>query len=89
MCRLLIIFVLIDLRFSNKNNGCWLSWPKGSNFFKSLKIAESFLDVLNQVVDDKKDLAKLLNYFEGKMLPRFQKGGSVYGKYAGQIAKLP
>jgi hypothetical protein len=56
---------------------------------QKLKIAEGFLDVLNQVVDDKKDLAKLLDYFEGKMLPRFQKGGPVYGKYAGQIAKLP
>ena len=56
---------------------------------QKLKIAEGFLDVLNQVVDDKKDLAKLLNYFEGKMLTRFQKGGPVYGKYAGQIAKLP
>jgi len=55
---------------------------------QKLKIAEGFLDVLNQVVDDKKDLAKLLDYFEGKMLPRFQKGGPVYGKYARQIAKL-
>jgi len=62
---------------------------KGTMSGQKLKIAESFLDVLNQVVDDKKDLAKLLNYFEGKMLPKFQKGGSVYGKYAGQIAKLP
>ena len=55
---------------------------------QKLKIAEGFLDVLNQVVDNKDDLAKLLNYFQGKMLPRFQKGGPVYGKYAGQIAKL-
>ena len=61
---------------------------KGTMSGQKLKIAEGFLDVLNQVVDDKQDLAKLLNYFEGKMLPRFQKGGSVYGKYAGQIAKL-
>ena len=55
---------------------------------QKLKIAEGFLDVLNQVVDDKQDLAKLLNYFEGKMLPKFQKGGPVYGKYAKQIARL-
>jgi len=50
---------------------------KGTMSGQKLKIAESFLDVLNQVVDDKKDLAKLLNYFEGKMLPRFKKGGGV------------
>ena len=28
------------------------------------------------------------DYFEGKVLPRFQKGGPVYGKYAKQIAGL-
>ena len=61
---------------------------KGTMSGQKLKIAEGFLDVLNQVVDDKQDLAKLLNYFEGKMLPRFQKGGPVYGKYAKQIAGL-
>ena len=61
---------------------------KGTMSGQKLKIAEGFLDVLNQVVDDKQDLAKLLNYFEGKMLPRFQKGGPVYGKYARQIAGL-
>ena len=55
---------------------------------QKLKIAEGFLDVLNQVVDDKNDLAQLINYFEGKMLPKFQKGGPVYGKYAKQIAGL-
>ena len=61
---------------------------KGTMSGQKLKIAEGFLDVLNQVVDDKQDLAKLLNYFEGKMLPRFQKGGPVYGKYTKQIAGL-
>jgi len=55
---------------------------------QKLKIAEGFLDVLNQVIDDKSDLKTLTNYFEGKVLPRFQKGGPVYGKYAKQIAGL-
>ena len=56
--------------------------------YKKLKIAEGFLDALNQVVDDKSDLKILTDYFEGKVLPRFQKGGPVYGKYARQIAGL-
>ena len=44
---------------------------------QKLKIAESFLDAINQVVDDKSDLKTLTDYFEGQALPRFQKGGSV------------
>jgi hypothetical protein len=44
---------------------------------QKLKIAESFLDALNQVVDDKSDLKALTDYFEGTLLPRFQKGGGV------------
>jgi len=55
---------------------------------QKLKIAEGFLDVLNQVIDDKSDLKTLTDYFEGKVLPRFKKGGPVYGKYAKQIAGL-
>ena len=61
---------------------------KGTMSGQKLKIAEGFLDVLNQVIDDKSDLKTLTNYFEGKVLPRFQKGGPVYGKYAKQIAGL-
>jgi len=44
---------------------------------QKLKIAESFLDTINQVVDDKSDLKTLTDYFEGQALPRFQKGGGV------------
>ena len=44
---------------------------------QKLKIAEGFLDALNQVVDDESDLKILTDYFEGKVLPRFQKGGPV------------
>lgn len=55
---------------------------------QKLKIAEGFLDALNQVVDDESDLKILTDYFEGKVLPRFEKGGPVYGKYAKQIAGL-
>ena len=44
---------------------------------QKLKIAEGFLDALNQIVDDKSDLKTLTDYFEGKVLPRFQKGGMV------------
>ena len=50
---------------------------------QKLKIAESFLDALNQVVDDKSDLKTLTDYFEGQVLPRFQKGGGV------EITPLP
>ena len=50
---------------------------------QKLKIAESFLDTINQVVDDKSDLKTLTDYFEGQALPRFQKGGGV------EITPLP
>ena len=50
---------------------------------QKLKIAESFLDAINQVVDDKSDLKTLTDYFEGQALPRFQKGGGV------EITPLP
>ena len=50
---------------------------------QKLKIAESFLDAVNQIVDDKSDLKILTDYFEGKVLPRFQKGGGV------EITPLP
>ena len=39
---------------------------------QKLKIAEGFLDALNQVVDDESDLKILTDYFEGKVLPRFE-----------------
>ena len=44
---------------------------------QKLKITESFLDALNQIVDDKSDLKVLTDYFEGQVLPRFKKGGGV------------
>jgi len=50
---------------------------------QKLKIAEGFLDALNQIVDDKSDLKTLTDYFEGKVLPKFKKGGGV------EITPLP
>jgi len=44
---------------------------------QKLKIAESFLDAINQVVDDKSDLKTLTDYVNKQLLPKFQKGGSV------------
>ena len=53
-----------------------------------LKLAGDYLDIINQVITDEGDKKIFTDFIEQKILPRFQKGGPVYGKYAKQIAGL-
>ena len=53
-----------------------------------LKLAGDYIDIISKVITDKSDKKIFTDYINDKLLPRFQKGGPVYGKYAGQIAKL-
>jgi len=54
-----------------------------------LKLAGDYVDIISKVITDKSDRKIFTDYINEKLLPRFKKGGPVYGKYAGQIAKLP
>ena len=53
-----------------------------------LKLAGDYADIINNVITDKTDRKIFTNYLEKDLLPKFQKGGPVYGKYARQIAGL-
>ena len=53
-----------------------------------LKLAGDYLDIINQVITDEGDKKIFTDFIEQKILPKFQKGGPVYGKYARQIAGL-
>ena len=56
---------------------------------EKLKLGVDYLDIINNIITDETDRKIFTNYLDKDLLPRFQKGGPVYGKYAGQIAKLP
>jgi hypothetical protein len=53
-----------------------------------LKIAGDYVDIINNIITDETDRKIFTNYLDKNLLPRFQKGGPVYGKYARQIAGL-
>lgn len=55
---------------------------------EKLKLAGDYLDIINQVITDQGDKKLFTDFIEQKLLPRFQKGGPVYGKYAKQIAGI-
>jgi hypothetical protein len=55
---------------------------------EKLKLAGDYLDIINQVITDEGDKKIFTDFIEQKLLPRFQKGGPVYGKYAKQIAGI-
>jgi len=53
-----------------------------------LKLAGDYTDIINNLITDKNDRKIFTNYLDKDLLPKFQKGGPVYGKYAKQIAGL-
>ena len=53
-----------------------------------LKLSGDYLDIINQVITDEGDKKIFTDFIDQKILPKFQKGGPVYGKYARQIAGL-
>jgi hypothetical protein len=53
-----------------------------------IKLAGDYADIINNVITDKTDRKIFTNYLDKDLLPKFQKGGPVYGKYARQIAGL-
>jgi len=53
-----------------------------------LKLAGDYTDIINNLITDKTDRKIFTNYLDKDLLPKFQKGGPVYGKYARQIAGL-
>ena len=55
---------------------------------EKLKLAGDYLDIINQVITDQGDKKLFTDFIQQKLLPRFQKGGPVYGKYAKQIAGI-
>ena len=56
--------------------------------YEKLNLASQYLDIITNVISDENDRKILLDYFTDKILPRYKKGGPVYGKYANQIKKL-
>ena len=55
---------------------------------EKLKLAGDYLDIINQVITDQGDKKLFTDFIQQELLPRFQKGGPVYGKYAKQIAGI-
>ena len=53
-----------------------------------LKLAGDYLDIINQVITDEGDKKIFTDFIEQKIIPKFKKGGPVYGKYAKQIVGL-
>ena len=53
-----------------------------------LKLVADYIDLITNIVTDKEDKQILLDYINDKFLPRYEKGGPVYGKYAKQIAGI-
>ena len=53
-----------------------------------LKVAGDYSDIINNIITDKGDKEIFTKYINQELLPKFQKGGPVYGKYAKQIAGL-
>ena len=53
-----------------------------------LKLAGDYADIINNVITDETDRKIFTNYLDKDLLPKFQEGGPVYGKYARQIAGL-
>jgi hypothetical protein len=53
-----------------------------------LKLAGDYTDIVNNIITDESDKKIFTDYVNQKLLPRFQRGGPVYGKYARQIAGL-
>ena len=53
-----------------------------------LKLAGDYDDIINNIITDESDKKIFTDFISQKLLPKFQKGGPVYGKYAKQIAGL-
>jgi hypothetical protein len=53
-----------------------------------LKIFGDYADIVNNIITDKGDKETFTKYINQKLLPKFQKGGPVYGRYAKQIAGI-
>ena len=53
-----------------------------------LNTFSNYIDILTNVIEDKKDKQLLIEYFEDKVIPKFNRGGRVYGPYTSQIAQL-
>ena len=56
-----------------------------------LKLAGDYGDIINNIITNEGDKKIFTDYVTQKLLPKFQKGGPVYGKYSDQIKniKLP
>ncbi len=53
-----------------------------------LKLAGDYADIINNLITDETDRKIFTNYLDKDLLPKFQRGGPVYGKYAKQIAGI-
>ena len=53
-----------------------------------LKLAGDYIDIINNIITDEGDKEIFTKYINQELLPKYQKGGPVYGKYAKQIAGL-
>ena len=78
----------VSLYAPGKEAGFVSGAPGKEESDSKLKLAGDYLDVINQVITDEGDKKIFTDFIEQKILPRFQKGGPVYGKYAKQIAGL-
>jgi len=78
----------VSLYAPGKEAGFVSGAPGKEESDSKLKLAGDYLDVINQVITDEGDKKIFTDFIEQKILPRFEKGGPVYGKYAKQIAGL-
>ena len=78
----------VSLYAPGKEAGFVSGAPGEEESDSKLKLAGDYLDVINQVITDEGDKKIFTDFIEQKILPRFEKGGLVYGKYAKQIAGL-
>jgi len=56
--------------------------------YEKLNLASQYLDIIENIIGDENEKKIFIDYINDKILPRYEKGGPVYGKYAKQIAGI-